>query len=176
MGRRSRALQSITDRHWRLWLRNILPEHRRGYYSDLSKATRVTIEWVLRCSIEGPKMSGRDLKDNHPNISPKLPRPGLASVVFGLLAILSVIGEFGVLLYGWSGHESWIVGFIFLLLPGTAIGLAISGIVLGTDGIGYKGSDRAFGVIGLLISLLTFPSCCLLFSFFCVASGGLMGF
>ncbi len=120
-------------------------------------------------------MSARDLKDNHPNASPELPKPGLASVVFGLFAILSVIGEFGVLFYSWSGHENWILAIIFLLLPGTAIGLAISAIVLGTYGIGEKGSDRAFGVIGLLIGLLTFPSCCLLFSFFCVASGGLMG-
>ena len=121
-------------------------------------------------------MSEPDLKDNSLDTNPKIPKIGLASILFGLLAILSVIGEYEILSYSWSGHESWILGIIFELLPAIAIGMALSGITFSIIGIKEKDRNRVFGGIGLLISLLTFLLCCLLFSFFCIASGGLMNF
>lgn len=79
-------------------------------------------------------MSASDLGDNHPHLITRLHTSGLAPIVLGLLAILCVIVEYEVLRYGWSGHESLMIGIIFLLLPGTAIGLTISGMALGIAG------------------------------------------
>ena len=38
-------LRQMTDEAMYV-LAAMLPDHRRGYYADLSKATRETIEWV----------------------------------------------------------------------------------------------------------------------------------
>jgi hypothetical protein len=115
-------------------------------------------------------------EDNTLETSSRFPKIGLISLVLGFLAVLSVIGEYQILLYSWSGHENKILNIIFLILPWIAIALAISGIILFFISIYEKRSLWRLGIIGLLLSLLTFPLCCLLFAFFCVASGGLMGF
>ncbi len=119
-------------------------------------------------------MSEQDLKDNSLETSSKFPWIGL-SLISGFLAILSVIGEYEILIYSWSGHESNILALIYLVLPWIAIGLAILGISSSIAGITKKDSNKVFGIVGLLISLLPLFLCCLLFSFFCIASGGLMG-
>jgi hypothetical protein len=99
----------------------------------------------------------------------------LAPAVFGLFAILSVIGEYQLLLYSWSGHESPLICGTFVLLPIMAIGFAISSIVLSIAGINRSGGGRVLGVAGLVMGLLTFMLCCVLFSFFFIAGGGAMG-
>ncbi len=121
-------------------------------------------------------MSTSSTKVNVPNTSPTLPKFGLFSIAFALLGIFSVIGELAVIWYRWSGHENWLLSIVFLFLPWVALGSAVLGILFSKDGISEKGSNRLLGIIGLLISLLTFPLCCLLLAFFVIASGGLMGF
>ncbi|MGB8982228.1 MAG: hypothetical protein WCC12_10150 [Anaerolineales bacterium] len=103
------------------------------------------------------------------------PRFGIASLGSGISAILVVVIEYEVLLYGWSGHESSLVGIAFLLLPPVAVALAIAGISFGKKGLKEEGIHRILGGIGIAVSSLPFFLCCLLFAFFCVASGGLMG-
>jgi hypothetical protein len=107
--------------------------------------------------------------------SPKLIRFGLYSVVFSVLAILSVFGEYEILRHYWFGNKGPILGIIFLLLPGTAIGLAVSGILLGKNAIFDIGRDRAFGIIGIVVSLLTLIFCCLLFGFYLVVMSSFSG-
>ena len=115
-----------------------------------------------------------EIKDDKPlDLEPKF---GIASVGSGVLAILLVWIEYEVLMYVWSGHESQILSMVFCLLPPTTIGLAIAGIVFGQKGLKEEGIHRALGVIGTLVSVLPFMLCCLLFVFFFVASGGLVGF
>ena len=116
------------------------------------------------------------MKVNAPDTSTTLPKFGLLSIAFGILGILFLIGEFAILWYGWSGYENWLLGIAFLFLPWLALGSAVLGILLSNDGILAKGTNRILGIIGLLISLLPFPLCCLLLAFFVVGSGGLMGF
>ena len=101
---------------------------------------------------------------------------GFGPIALGILSILSVIGAYEALRFIWSGHESLIIGIILLSLPGTSIGFALSGVALGISEIREEGKKRVLGVSGLLVSLLTFVLCGLLMLFFCVGSGGLMGF
>jgi hypothetical protein len=121
-------------------------------------------------------MSTPNIKFNAPSTSTILPKFGLLSIAFGILGILSVVGEFAILWYGWSGYENWFLSITFLFLPWIALGSAVLGILFGKDGILEKGNNRILGVIGLLISLLPFFLCCLLLAFFVAGSGGLMGF
>jgi len=104
------------------------------------------------------------------------PRFGVASIGSGVLAILLVVLEYQILMYGWSGHESSLVGIVFLLLPPVAVALAIAGISFGKKGLKEEGIHRILAGIGIAVNALPFFLCCLLFAFFCVASGGLMGF
>jgi hypothetical protein len=115
------------------------------------------------------------MKNNSLKASPELPKFGLLSIAFGVVAILSVIGEYETLLISWLGYESPILSVIFVALPVIAVSLAVLGILYSKNAMMERGSNRALGVIGLIISFLTFPSCCLLFAFFFIASGGLMG-
>ena len=121
-------------------------------------------------------MSTSNVGVNARGASPTLPKFGLFSIAFGILGILSVIGEFAILWYGWSGYENWLLSIAFLFLPWIALGSAVLGILFGKDGILEKGNNRILGAIGLLISLLPFFLCCLLLAFFVVGSGGLMSF
>jgi hypothetical protein len=101
--------------------------------------------------------------------------PGIFSIILGMLAILSVIEEYEILSFMWLGHESWILSRIFLFLPGAALALAIVSLIESRAGLKEKGREGVFGVIGMVISKMSFLCCGLLFSFFCKASGGLMG-
>jgi len=120
-------------------------------------------------------MSISNMKDDSPDTARRLPKNGLVSMAFGMLAILSVVAEYFDLIYSWSGHESPLINFLFLLLPGVAIALALTGIIVSRNAMQWKDSNFPFGVIGLFASVFTFFLCCALFAFFCVASGGLMG-
>ena len=122
------------------------------------------------------EISTQNSKDDTLETSSRFPKIGLHSLVLGFLAVLPVMGEYQILMYSWSGHENTILNIIFLILPWIAIGFAISGIILCVKSIKEKRSLWGLGIIGLLMGLLTFPLSCLLFAFFCVASGGLMGF
>ncbi len=106
---------------------------------------------------------------------PELPKLALASIIIGILAILSVIAELLILIFIWSGNENSILNFFFLLLPVTASGAGVLGAFLGIGAIIQKASNKVLGIVGILVSSLTFFLWCCLFGFFFIASGGGMG-
>lgn len=117
-------------------------------------------------------MSSDDSKGNHPSTSPKSLRFGLPSVGVSLAALLVVAGVGAIALFGQTHRTSpvlsAILSVICLLLPGTGVGLAITGAIWGFEAIGEPGKERVLGAIGLLVSLATL-ACCLLSALLWVA-------
>jgi hypothetical protein len=102
-------------------------------------------------------------------------RVGIASFILGLLAILTVviiIGSFFSQSY-WDSEGNNVVDIF--RLPCFTVLFMLLGAILGIISIAEKGSKRVFGILGLLMSLLTVLACSCLFALIFASSGGFGG-
>jgi hypothetical protein len=102
-------------------------------------------------------------------------RVGIASFILGLLALVTVLILFSVF-FSQSYWESDGYNVVDILrLPCITFSLMVSGAILGIISIAENSNKKVFGVLGLLMSLLTILACCSLFALIFASSGGFGG-